>query len=276
MAARSNAAAAPGPKDSAFMSFNVVCSSQNIVDLPVIHKEFSPKHIYDRQSLLDIGNAYKYELSPAAAEKLQGLCLLLEPDLETAGSLTDAIRARRRRKRCERGRKCGGIRARLRANPTRPALPTLMLSNVRSLENKLDLIQLTRSTQHEARDCCVFVFTETWLNDNIPDSAIQLNKLTCYRADRDKTLSGKSRGGGLCLYINKEWCNNAAVLSKHCHHWWSLCLWSADRSICRRSSRPLLLPQFTFHRVLTLRTRFVNCIAPSVNNKQITPTAFSS
>ncbi len=156
---------------------------------------------------------------PAAAEKLQGLCLLLEPDLETAGSPTDAICARRRRKWCERGRKRGkrgGIRARLRANPTRPALPTLMLSNVRSLENKLDLIQLTRSIQHEARDCCVFVFTETWLNNNIPDSAIQLNKLTCYRADRDKTPSGKSRGGGLCLYINKEWCNNAAVLSKHC------------------------------------------------------------
>ncbi len=37
-----------------------------------------------------------------------------------------------------------------------------------------------------------------------------------YRADRDTTLSGKSRGGGLCLYINKEWCNNAAVVSKHC------------------------------------------------------------
>ncbi len=67
-----------------------------------------------------------------------------------------------------------------------------MLSNVCSLENKLDLIQLSRSTQHEARDCCVFVFTETWLNDNIPDSAIQLNRLTCCRSDRDTTLSGKS------------------------------------------------------------------------------------
>ncbi len=62
----------------------------------------------------------------------------------------------------------------------------------------------------------MFVFTETWLNDNIPDSAIQLNRLTCYRSDRDTTLSGKSRGGGLCVYINKEWCNNTAVLSKHC------------------------------------------------------------
>ncbi len=62
----------------------------------------------------------------------------------------------------------------------------------------------------------MFVFTESWLNDNIPDSAIQLNRLTCHRADRDTTLSGKTRGDGLCVYINKEWCNNAAVVSKHC------------------------------------------------------------
>ncbi len=125
------------------MSFNVLCSSQNIVDLPRIHKEFSPEHIYDRQSLLDIGNAYKQQLSPEAAEKLQGLCLLWKPNLETAASPTNASHTRRRRKRCERGRKRGkhgGIRARLRANPTRPALPTLMLSKVRSLENKLRVL----------------------------------------------------------------------------------------------------------------------------------------
>ncbi len=182
MVARSDAAATLGPKDGAFMSFNVICSSPNSVNLPLIHKEFTPKHIYDRQSLLDIGNAYKHQLLPAATEKLQGLCLPLKTYLETAASPTDATHTRWRCKRCERGRKCGkrgGIRARLRANPTRPPLPTLMLSNVRSLENKLDLIQLSRSTQHEARDCCVFVFTGTWLNDIIPDSDIQLNRLTC-------------------------------------------------------------------------------------------------
>ncbi len=39
MAVRSDAAAAPGPKDGAFMSFNVICSSQNIVDLRAIHME---------------------------------------------------------------------------------------------------------------------------------------------------------------------------------------------------------------------------------------------
>ncbi len=219
MAARSDAAASPGPKDGAFMSFNVVCLSPNSINLQLIHKEITPKHIYDRQSLLDIGNAYKHQLSPADTEKLRGLCLLLKPDLETAASPTDATRTRRRRKRCERGRKRGkrgGIRARLRANPTRPALPTLMLSNVHSLENKLDLIQLSWSTQHEARDCCVFVFTETWLNDIILDSAIQQHGLTSYRAERDSSLSGKTRGGGLCVYINKEWCNNAVVVTKHC------------------------------------------------------------
>ncbi|KAL0175584.1 hypothetical protein M9458_027914, partial [Cirrhinus mrigala] len=169
--------------------------------------------------LLEIGNAHKHQLSPAAIEKLRGLCILLKPDLETVASPSDAIRTKRRRRRCERGRKRGkrgGIRARLRANPTRPALPTLMLSNVRSLENKLDEIQLSRSTEHEARDCCVFVFTETWLNDKTPDSAIQLHGLTCCRADRDSSLSGKTRGGGLCVYINKEWCNNAAVVTKNC------------------------------------------------------------
>lgn len=49
--------------------------------------------------------------------------------------------------------------------------------------------------------CCVSVFTETWLNNSIPDSTIQLDRLTCYRADRALTEGGKTRGGGVCVYI---------------------------------------------------------------------------
>ncbi len=78
-----------------------------------------------------------------------------------------------------------------------------------------------------------------------------------------------------CVFISTK--NGVTILRYYqntAHHWWSLCLWSVDRSICRGSSRPLLLSRFTFHRVQTLRTRFVNCIAQSVNNKQKTPTAF--
>ncbi len=94
---------------------------------------------------------------------------------------TDATHTKRRRRQCERGQKHGkhgSIRTRLWTNSTRPAIPSLMLSNVRPLENNLDLIQLSQSTQYETRDCCVFVFTETWLNDNIPDSAIHLHGLS--------------------------------------------------------------------------------------------------
>ncbi|KAI4879014.1 hypothetical protein NFI96_008915 [Prochilodus magdalenae] len=33
----------------------------------------------------------------------------------------------------------------------------------------------TRTTQRESRDCCVFVFTEMWLSDRVPNAAIQLD-----------------------------------------------------------------------------------------------------
>ncbi|KAK0133538.1 hypothetical protein N1851_030957 [Merluccius polli] len=48
----------------------------------------------------------------------------------------------------------------------------------------MDHIRLLRSANQTVSNCCVLVFTETWLNDNIPDSAVQLEQLTCYRADR--------------------------------------------------------------------------------------------
>ncbi len=210
---------APGPKNGVLMSVSLVSSSSKPEEKQQKHQETTVQHVYDRQRLLEIGSACNYHPSPMTTEKLRGLCLLWKSDPETADSPTAAIRTRRCCKRCERGRKRGkrgGIRARLKANRTRPAFPTILLSNVRSLENKLDLIRLCRTTQRETRECCVFVFTETWLNNNIPDSAIQLHGLTCYRADRDTALSGKTRGGGLCVYINKEWFNNAVSVSKHC------------------------------------------------------------
>ncbi len=48
------------------------------------------------------------------------------------------------------------------------------------------------------------------------DCAIQLDQLTCYRADRALVEGGKRRGGGLCVYINDAWCRDAVVVCKHC------------------------------------------------------------
>jgi len=90
------------------------------------------------------------------------------------------------------------------------------LGYIRSLDNKLDYIHLLRSTHLTVRECCVFVFTETWLNNNIPDSAIKLDWLTSNRADRALIEGGKTRGGGVCVYIRDAWCQDTVVVCRHC------------------------------------------------------------
>ena len=169
----------------------------------------------NRTLLLELKRSPAVVPSGELLNELQALGLLCKPPSPSLGKGW----LRRRRKRCERRCKRGkraGVRARLRANSSRPALPSILLSNVRSLENKLDYIRLQRTTQRGTRDCCVCVFTETWLNDRVPDAAIQLDGLTSHRADRDSSLCGKTRGGGLCVYINTDWCNNSALVSKYC------------------------------------------------------------
>ncbi|XP_036417071.1 NLR family CARD domain-containing protein 3-like [Colossoma macropomum] len=119
-------------------------------------------------------------------EELRACSLLRSPaptPPPTPASRPEWRRHKRYERKQKRGKR-GGIRARLAASPHKPAIPTIVLANVRSLDNKLDYIRLLRTTQKSVRDCCVFVFTETWLSNNILDHAIQLERLTCYRVDR--------------------------------------------------------------------------------------------
>ncbi|KAI3361639.1 hypothetical protein L3Q82_001999 [Scortum barcoo] len=67
----------------------------------------------------------------------------------------------------KRGKR-GGLRAKLQANPYRPALPSLFLTNTRSLVNKMDERKL-RIVSAKI-DSCVAIVTETWLDNNIPDA----------------------------------------------------------------------------------------------------------
>lgn len=73
-----------------------------------------------------------------------GLHNLQPPPLHPAHSGGTIGRQKRERKQ-KRG-KCGGIRARLAASPHRPAIPTINLANVHSLDNKLDHIRLLRTS----------------------------------------------------------------------------------------------------------------------------------
>lgn len=153
--------------------------------------------VYSREALLSIKAAH-YENNSE---------LFIQPYLDTY-----YIRPARTRRR--RGKR-GGLHARLKARATRPPLPSLLLTNVRSLENKMDELRTRTTTQREIRECCALIFTETWTTDNTPDSAIQLQTHSVHRGDRT-SASGKNKGGGVCVYTNDRWCLDTQVMEKHC------------------------------------------------------------
>lgn len=110
---------------------------------------------------------------------------------------------RQQRERKQKWVKQARLWARLKANPYRPALLSLFLSNCRSLAKKMDEIRM-RTMSH-----CVTIIMETWLNNNIPDAAIDMT-------GNSMKDSGKSRGGELCIYVNK-WCTAVDMVDKHCY-----------------------------------------------------------
>lgn len=79
----------------------------------------------------------------------------------------------------------------------------------------MDELRLQVVTNNIIKDSCILLITETWLHPLIPDSAIQLAGYTAQRLDRTSD-SGKSRGGGLCVYINNNWYTNIVTVDSHC------------------------------------------------------------
>lgn len=59
---------------------------------------------------------------------------------------------------------------RLRKQPYKPPLPSLFLTNARSIANKMDELRLLAATNFAGRDSCILLVTETWLHSSIPDS----------------------------------------------------------------------------------------------------------
>lgn len=130
------------------------------------------------------------------------------------------------------------MQARLKLNPHRQSLPSIFLANVRSLANKVDELRL-RITQRKFMDCNVMVFTETWLNNTIPASAIELQGCNIYRADKTVADSGKSKGGGVCIYVMHGALMRGALmllfLNPTVRLTLNTCSSSVDRSTCPMS-----------------------------------------
>ncbi|KAK0148979.1 hypothetical protein N1851_010586 [Merluccius polli] len=88
------------------------------------------------------------------------------------------------------------------------------MENVNCLTNKTDELAALVRTDKTFRECSLLCLSETWLTQNTPDANVDLPGFTTVRADRDCGRSGKSKGGGLALFINNRWCNQGHVTVK--------------------------------------------------------------
>lgn len=149
-------------------------------------------------------------------------------NLPAAVSSSPAVGARRRM----RGRK-SGVRQRVRRRGNKPSLLLIILSNVRLLRSKMDELRLHTRFGHEYWEANILVFTETWLREDIPNSMLDLEGFSTSRADHEAT-SGKSRGGGLSVYVSNSWYSQYTVREKYC---------DPDLELLCLSMRPIYLPR---------------------------------
>ncbi len=165
--------------------------------------------IYDKRTLLDIGQRYTNLIQNT---------LSTNPTwpLETLRN-TELNKGYLNNPRKHRGRRAG-IRNRLRERAHSPPLPSILLTNVQSLENKMDDLRARISFQWDIRDCNIFCLTETWLTPSVAVTAVTpSDNFSALRMDRTAE-AGKTKGGGVCFMINKKWCDprNISILSCSC------------------------------------------------------------
>ena len=96
-----------------------------------------------------------------------------------------------------------GLLVRLRRRAHHTLLPSILLHNVQSLDNKVDEIWAWVAFKRDIRDCNVHCFTETWLTRDMLSESVQPAGFFMHRADRNKRPSGKTKGGGACLMVNE-------------------------------------------------------------------------
>ncbi len=132
-------------------------------------------------------------------------------DIVVGGAVALVKRYRTRR----RGKRAGAL-VKLHQHRFRTPLLSIHLANLRSLPNKTDELLLLSRTNKDFSNSAALCFTETWLNDAIPDSALHLPSFQLIRSDRDAESTGKSRGSRTCFYINERLCTDVTVLKKMC------------------------------------------------------------
>ncbi|XP_014834141.1 PREDICTED: uncharacterized protein LOC106911834 isoform X2 [Poecilia mexicana] len=137
----------------------------------------------------------------------------------------------RRRRGCS-----SGVKQREKRRRHKPAVPAIIMGNVRSLANKADELAALVRTQEDYRVCSIFCFTETWLHALVPDNTVEIPGYSLVREDRDFSKSGKSKGGGIALYVSQRWCNPGHINVKE-----KIC--TSDIELLTVGLRPYYLPR---------------------------------
>ena len=147
---------------------------------------------YDRKYLLAIRTVItQHELEEAFSSNEKDILLSREQ-----AQIPVICMKKRRRKR---GRRSSCL-LRIRRRASKLPLPSVLLANMQSLENKIDDLRL--SYQWDIKNCNILYFTELWLNDDTDN--IELAGFSMHRQNREEATSGKTRVGG--LFVNNSWC----------------------------------------------------------------------
>ena len=171
---------------------------------------------YKREELLLL-RSRSGEINNVVRSRLDFINNIIEtPEELTTSTVGASFGGRRSVGRRRRRGKRGGVLARLRQRTTRPALPSIILANVRSLRNKMDELSGHIEAKRDLRDCCAYFITETWLDDSIPDAAMTLQGFTIFRSDRLFTEVNKTKGGNVCFFVNNQWCSDSKEISRSC------------------------------------------------------------
>ena len=110
----------------------------------------------------------------------------------------------------KRGRR-GGVRARTRRRHTKPFLPIIVSGNARSLNNKLDELTANCRYLYQYREASLICISESWFSEETDSSSINIPNFELFRNDRTED-SGKKSGGGVCVFVNSNWCSKNNVI----------------------------------------------------------------
>ena len=163
---------------------------------------YQPTVKINRQTLLDLRNSTKPTQKDIWKEKYRAEVKAVSPSL---------IRSKKRGKRSGHRQR---LRGALQHDKIRINLPTIFLTNARSIINKFDELEARLSTDL-LKNCCLLAITESWLSSNIQDSQIALEDYTLIRHDRSASSTNKTIGGGLLIYINNKWSDSYKLISTH-------------------------------------------------------------